>query len=296
MSPMSLLSSLSALTIEPFVEFGFMRRALVATLALGLAAGPLGSILVLRRMSLMGDALSHAVLPGVALGFLLGGLSLPFMSLGGVISGLIVALGAGLVTRFTRSAEDASFASFYLIALAIGVVLVSLKGSNVDLLRLLFGSILGIDHSALIVIASLVSLALVVLAVIWRPLDSRLFRHPVSCRDGGAGRTVARNLSRAAGPGAGRELPNPGNLNGGGADDAARNRRRDSGRSRWGVIVPLSSLIAMAAGVLGLILSFATALPAGPAIILVAGLFYLGSLLLGPLRSHPPSPPAASSF
>jgi zinc/manganese transport system permease protein len=93
--------------VQPFVEFGFMRRALVGAVALGLGSGPIGTFLVLRRMSLMGDAMSHAVLPGAAIGFLLGGLSLPAMSLGGLFAGLAVALLAGLVTRLTPLREDA---------------------------------------------------------------------------------------------------------------------------------------------------------------------------------------------
>src|SRR6201981_3065100 len=128
--------------LAPFWEFGFMRRALVGCLALALGCGPIGPILVIRRMSLMGDALSHAVLPGAALGFIFAGLSLPAMSFGGVVAGLVVALLSGIVTRLTPLREDASFAAFYLISLALGVLLVSTHGSNVDLLHLLFGSIL----------------------------------------------------------------------------------------------------------------------------------------------------------
>src|SRR6516164_10316185 len=110
----------------PFAEFGFMRRALVGCLALALGCGPLGTILVIRRMSLMGDALSHTVLPGAALGFIIAGLSLAPMSLGGVVAGLVVALLSGLMTRLTPLREDASFAGFYLISLALGVLLVSM--------------------------------------------------------------------------------------------------------------------------------------------------------------------------
>src|ERR1700746_4016720 len=128
--------------LGPFAEFGFMRRGLVGCLALALGCGPIGTILVIRRMSLMGDALSHAVLPGAALGFIFAGLSLPAMSFGGVVAGLVVALLSGIVTRLTPLREDASFAAFYLISLALGVLLVSTHGSNVDLLRLFFGSIL----------------------------------------------------------------------------------------------------------------------------------------------------------
>jgi zinc/manganese transport system permease protein len=87
-----------------------MRRALVGCLALALGCGPTGTILVIRRMSLMGDALSHAVLPGAALGFILAGLSLSAMSLGGVAAGLVVALLSGIVPRLTPLRGDASFA------------------------------------------------------------------------------------------------------------------------------------------------------------------------------------------
>src|ERR1700733_14744663 len=96
--------------IGPFVEFGFMRRALVACLALSIGSGPIGVLLMLRRMSLIGDALSHAVLPGTAVGFLVAGLSLWAMGLGGIIAGLAVALLSGLVSRTTTLKEDASFA------------------------------------------------------------------------------------------------------------------------------------------------------------------------------------------
>ena len=79
--------SLYDIAIAPFVEFGFMRRALVACLALSIGSGPIGVLLLLRRMSLVGDAMSHAVLPGAALGFLFAGLSLPAMGLGGMVAG-----------------------------------------------------------------------------------------------------------------------------------------------------------------------------------------------------------------
>src|SRR5258707_10624142 len=104
--------TLYEVTLGPFVEFGFMRRALVGCLALALGGRPIGTILVIRRMSLMGDALSHAVLPGAALGFIIGGLSLPVMSLGGGAAGLGLALLSGLVTPLPPLPEGAGFAAF----------------------------------------------------------------------------------------------------------------------------------------------------------------------------------------
>lgn len=156
--------------IGPFAEFAFMRRALVATLALAVSAAPLGVFLTLRRMSLLGDAMSHAVLPGVAVGFMLFGLSLPAMALGGVAAGLLVAAIAGVVSRATSLKEDASLAAMYLVALALGVTLISRQGSQLDLLHILFGSALGVDASGLLLVAGVASLSLIALAALYRGL------------------------------------------------------------------------------------------------------------------------------
>lgn len=154
----------------PFAEFGFMRRALAGSVALALAAGPLGVFLILRRMSLMGDAMAHAILPGVAVGFLTAGLSLTAMTIGGMLTGLLVAMLAAGVARLTPQREDASFAAFYLVSLGVGVLLISLRGSNMDLIHVLFGSVLGLDDGALILVSVTASVSLLVLAVIFRPL------------------------------------------------------------------------------------------------------------------------------
>lgn len=158
------------MAVAPFAEFAFMRRALVATLALSVSAAPLGVFLTLRRMSLLGDALSHAVLPGVAIGFMLSGLSLTAMALGGVAAGMAVAALAGLVTRFTTLKEDASLAAIYLVALALGVTLISSHGTQLDLLHILFGSALGVDTQGLLMVAGVASVSLLLLAAMYRGL------------------------------------------------------------------------------------------------------------------------------
>ncbi len=160
---------------QPFIEFGFMRRALVVCLALSLSTTMLGVFLLLRRMSLMGDALSHAILPGVAVGYLLSGMSLLAMTLGGFVAGIAVALVAGWVSRRTPLKEDASFAGFYLGSLALGVTLVSLRGSSVDLLHLLFGSILAVDRDAALFVSGVASLTLLCIALCYRGLVSEAF-------------------------------------------------------------------------------------------------------------------------
>jgi len=97
----------------PFAEFSFLRRALVGCVALSVSAPPLGLFLMLRRMSLTADVLSHGILPGVAVGFLLGGLSVLALAAGGFVGGLLVALGAGALARATGGREDAALAALY---------------------------------------------------------------------------------------------------------------------------------------------------------------------------------------
>jgi len=276
--------TLYEVALAPFADFGFMRRALVGCLALALTGGPIGTILVIRRMSLMGDALSHAVLPGAALGFIIGGLSLPAMSLGGIVAGLVVALLSGLVTRLTPLREDASFAAFYLISLALGVLLVSVHGSNVDLLHLLFGSILAIDDAALILIGGIATASLLVLAVIYRPLVVECF-DPGFLRavDGGGGRVhtlflalVVFNL--VAG------FQALGTLMAVGLMMLPAAAARFWVRELWSLSAA-SSALALGSGFFGLLLSYHLDLPSGPAIVLVAGLGYLASIAFGPRDS-----------
>ncbi|MBV9395530.1 MAG: metal ABC transporter permease, partial [Methylobacteriaceae bacterium] len=104
--------ALYSAVVAPFAEFDFMRRALVGSIALSLGAGPIGVFMMLRRMSLFGDAMAHAILPGAAIGFLVSGLSLGAMTIGGLAAGILVVLLAGLVTRNTALKEDASLAAF----------------------------------------------------------------------------------------------------------------------------------------------------------------------------------------
>src|SRR5436189_1377955 len=171
--------------IAPFSEFEFMRRALAGALALALGACPIGVFLMLRRMSLMGDAMAHAILPGAAVGFLLSGLSLFAMTAGGLVAGFVVALLAGLVARATELKEDASLAAFFLVSLAVGVTIVSLRGTNIDLLHFLFGSVLALDDQTLLLIAAITSITLAALALIYRPLL-------LECVDPGYLRSVSR--------------------------------------------------------------------------------------------------------
>jgi zinc/manganese transport system permease protein len=265
---------------QPFIEFAFMRRALVGCLALSLGAPPIGVFLMLRRMSLMGDAMSHAILPGAAIGYLLAGLSLFAMSLGGFAAGLAVALAAGLVARSTVLREDASLAAFYLVSLALGVLIVSVRGSNIDLLHVLFGTVLALDDAALILVAGIATISLAMLAVIYRPLVLECF-DPQFLRSASSLSSpthliflVLVVLNLVAG------FQALGTLMAVGImllpAIAARFWAEDIS-----AMVLIAVLIAFAASLSGLLLSYYANVPTGPAIILLAGVFYLLSMLLG---------------
>jgi zinc/manganese transport system permease protein len=266
--------------IAPFVEFEFMRRALVGTSALALGAGPVGVFLMLRRMSLVGDAMAHAILPGAAIGFLISGLDLFAMTAGGLIAGFVVALAAGLVARATEIKEDASLATFYLMSLALGVTIVSLKGSNLDLLHVLFGTVLALDDQTLYVIAAITTLSLIILAVIYRPLV-------LECVDPG----FLRSVSRAGAPAHLAFLVLVVmNLVGGfhalGTLLAVGIMVLPAAIGRfWARDITLMIVIAVVSGSLagfaGLLISFHTSAPSGPAIILVAAALYALSVVFG---------------
>jgi zinc/manganese transport system permease protein len=268
------------LLIAPFIEFEFMRRALAGTLALALGAGPIGVFLMLRRMSLVGDAMAHAILPGAAIGFLVSGLNLIAMTAGGLIAGFVVALLTGLVARLTELKEDAALATFYLLSLALGVTIVSLKGTNIDLLHVLFGSVLALDDQTLILIAGNATVTLIVLALIYRPLV-------IECVDPG----FMRSVSRAGGPAHLAFLVLVVvNLVSGfhalGTLLAVGIMMLPAATGRfWArditLMIAVAAVTGIVSGYAGLLLSFHVGVPSGPAIILVAGTIYVLALLFG---------------
>lgn len=268
--------------ISPFLEFEFMRRALAGVIALAIAGAPIGVFLMLRRMSLVGDAMAHAILPGAAIGFLLSGLNLYAMTIGGLVAGFAVAIAAGVVARLTQQREDASLAAFYLVSLALGVTIVSIRGTNIDLLHVLFGNVLALDDPTLLVIAFNATVTLAVLAVIYRPLV-------IECVDP----AFLRSVSGAGGPAhlAFLALVVINLVNGFHALGtllavglmilpACVGRFWASDLTR---IIAIAVGTAVVSGYAGLVVSFHTQVPSGPAIILVASALYVASVLFGPV-------------
>lgn len=265
---------------SPLFEFGFMQRALAGCLALSLSAAPLGVFLMLRRMSLTGDAMAHGILPGAALGYLIAGLSVGAMTAGGILAGLTVAIASGLVARSTVLREDSSLASFYLVSLALGVLLVSTRGSNVDLLHVLFGTVLALNDPALWLLGGVASVTLLGLAILFRPLV-------LECLDPGFLRSVSRwspiahygflillVLNLVAGFQALGTLMAVGYM------------VLPAAAARFWVrqitpLLMLAAVLAFLGSLAGLLLSYHADLPTGPAIVLCLGVITLFSLVLG---------------
>ena len=278
--------------IGPFAEFPFMRRALIGGIAISLGAAPIGVFLMLRRMSLIGDAMAHAILPGAALGFLIGGLSLGLMTIGGLVAGFGVALASGLVSRTTLVKEDMALAAFYLMSLALGVTMISASKSNIDILALLFGSILALDDATMVLIVSVASVTLIALALGYRGLL-------MECLDPGFAAGVSRYgavfhlgfmalvvLNLVAGFHALGTLLVVGIM------------MLPAGISRlWSdnvaAMIGIAIVAALISNLAGLLISYHLGLASGPAIILTAGSLYLLSLIFAPhglLRRFMPKP------
>jgi zinc/manganese transport system permease protein len=281
-----------SLIVGPFIEFGFMRQALLGCIALALSAAPVGVFLMLRRMSLTGDAMAHAILPGAAIGYLLFGLSLTAMTVGGIVAGLAVAIGSGLVARHTLIREDTSLAAFYLISLSLGVLIVSVRGNSVDLLHVLFGSVLALDDAALALLWGITGVTLVTLFLIRRPLI-------LECLDPGFLRQVS-GLGAVAHVGflallvinlvAGFHAL--GTLMAVGIMVLPAASARFWVR-RLGPLVAVATGIALLTSVAGLLLSYHADWPTSPVIVLGLGAVYLLSMAFAPrgvLSQRPTGP------
>ena len=271
---------MNALLIGPFSDYVFMQRALVGSLAVCLGAVPVGVFMTLRQMSLTGDAMAHAILPGAAIAYLLSGLSLVALTLGGLVAGLVVAALAGWVARSTHLKEDTSLAAFYLVSLALGVLVISLKRSNVDLFHVLFGNILALDNAALWLLASIATISMLFMAFLYRPLVIECV-DPSFLRRSGRASSVAHYgflflmvINLVGG------FHALGTLMAIGIMILPAAAARFWAKTLDGILT-ISVLVSIAGCYAGLLLSFYFDLPAGPAIVLSLGVVYMTSIFIG---------------
>lgn len=168
---------------EPF-SHEFMRRVFVGGALIGFTNGFLGAFVVLRRLALMADSLSHSLLPGLALGFIFFGFAPAGLFFGGLVAALFVSLGAQLLARSSRLKEDTALGILYTITFSIGVVLISFVKVRVSLMHYLFGNILGLSNTDLWTAYGISLVVVPLLVALQRPLLVTLFDPTVAITQG----------------------------------------------------------------------------------------------------------------
>jgi len=271
------------LFLAPFAEPA-MRTALAGCVALAFGGAPIGVFLVLRRTSLIGDALSHAILPGVAIAFVFAGFSVLWMTIGGLLAGLATAIVAGVATRMSAIREDASLAAFFIISLAFGTLLVSTFGTDEELVHVLFGRVLELKAEALLTIAGIATATMAALAVLYRPLIAECFDPGLLRRAGWTGaltHTAFLSLVVLNLIGGFQAL---GTLMAVGLmllPAASAGFWSESAGGQIAVAIAMT----IAASLTGLLFAFHAGTPPESTIVLTAGVFYLASLAAGPRES-----------
>jgi manganese/iron transport system permease protein len=262
------LLSVITFLLEP-LQYTFMLRALAVVAIVGVVCAVVGSFVILRGMAFFGDALAHAILPGIGIAYLFGGTGGPLFW-GALSAAVATALGIGAITRGGRLREDTAIGVIFAGVFALGIALISgIRSYSVDLAHILFGNILAITNNDLIVTAAFGALALLVVFAFYKefvvisfdPTHAASLRLPaeplrylllvlvavtvvVSLQTIGAGLTTAMLITPAAT-----------------ASLIARRLSR---------MMLIASLIGAGSGVVGLYLSYYVAIASGAAIVLTA--------------------------
>jgi ABC-type Mn2+/Zn2+ transport system permease subunit len=266
--------------LEPF-HYSFMQRALLSCALIGFTNGFLGTFIILRRQALLADALSHSLLPGLAVAAMLVGLSPGGLLLGGLIAALLVALGGQLMARNSRLKDETAIASLYIIAFALGIVLIRFSKVKIDLTHFLFGNILGVGNGDLWISYGAAFLTLTLLVIFHRPLLLTLFDTAVARASGVPVSRIETGLLALTVLGLVASLQAVGVLLSLGLlilPAAPAYLLTDSfTRMLWG-----GAFLGLASAAGGLILSFFANIPSGPCIVLIMAVFLAGAYLLSP--------------
>lgn len=265
---------------EPFA-YDFMQRALLACVLVGFTNGFLGAYVVVRRLALMADALSHSLLPGLALAAIVIGLSPAGLLFGGLLAAVFVVLGGHLISRSSRVKEETAIAALYIVAFALGIAIIKYGGVKVSLDHFLFGNILGVGNSDLWTSYAITCAVLLLLVAFQRPLFLAIFEA-----------SVARTLGIRVGWLLGMlilliVLAMVSSLQAVGVLLSLGLLILPSATvyllsDRFGVMLWGGAALGTSGAVAGLLLSFWANIPSGPAIVLILGTVFLLAYLFSP--------------
>jgi ABC-type Mn2+/Zn2+ transport system permease subunit len=258
-----------------------MLRPLFAALLIGFTNGVLSVFIVLRRLSLMADAISHSLLPGLAIAILLFGLAPATLVVGAFLAALLVALGTQIIANSTRIKEDTALGLLFACAFSLGQSLLKLAPTPIGITEYLFGNILGLSDGDLYLTYGITFLVLPLMVLFQRPLLLMLFEPSIASTQGVPVRTLKYFLMvvlvlamisslRAVGI-----ILALGTLIG---PAATVYLFVDS----FTVMFWVSGLLGAFASFLGLLISDWTDLPAGACIVMVLGVIFLTSFILSP--------------
>jgi ABC-type Mn2+/Zn2+ transport system permease subunit len=277
---MNVVSHFLSVITEPF-SYPFMQRALLSCALIGFTNGFLGTFIVLRRQALLVDALSHSLLPGLAVAAIFVGLSPGGLLLGGLLAALIVAIGGQLMARNSRLKDETAVASLYIIAFALGIVLIRFAKVKVDLTHFLFGNILGVGNGDLWIAYAAAFLTLTTLVLLHRPLLLTLFDATVARASGIRVGWIETGLLALTVLGLVASLQAVGVLLSLGLlilpAATAYLLTNSFSRMLWG-----GAFLGLVSATGGLLLSFFANIPSGPCIVLLMALFMGAAYLLSP--------------
>ncbi len=266
------------------LQYQFMVRGMLAAVTVGMVCGVLGTYVVLRGMAFFGDALAHAILPGVAVAYLINGGGQGSLFIGALVAGIATALGIGAISRSGQIREDTAIGVLFAAMFALGVALIStVRNFSVDLTHFMFGNVLGVSPSDLrltaifggIVVLLVLAFYKEFLVISFDPVLAAILRLPaqffrylllvmlavtivIALQTVGVGLMVAMLITPAA---------------------AASLLTR-----RLPVMMALAATIGALSGVVGIYLSYYVNVASGAAVVLVCTALFLLALFFAPGR------------
>lgn len=264
---------------QDIFAYEFFQKALLTGLVVGIVCGVIGSFIVLRGLALMGDAISHAVLPGVAISFMLG---INFF-IGAVVVGLLAAIGIGFINQNSNIKNDSAIGIVFSTFFAIGVLLIAKANTAMDLTEILFGNVLtvrDVDRTLTLIVAAVV---IFVVVLFYKEFLMTTFDPTMAEASGMPVKTIHYGLMVLL------TLVTVVSLQTVGVVLVVSLLITPAATAylltkRMSTMVVLSSVLGGTSAIIGLILSFNFNLSSGPTIVLVATAFFLLAFIFAPKK------------